>query len=209
MKTETKIYIGLGITVLVVWAFTTKNEVVESIVFPIKVKLGLAKYKTDGIAARPATIKQAADEITQQLMLSNYPEVIGIGVVGKPTEEYIEIATLNGKDASRVKNMFPSNEYKGFPIKFVSREMAVAQAGTEKLPSIFRATIYRMPTAQELEEVNKYNLSADDIAQGFSYTMIGRGVKSQQNSKQIVDSITQLSKMYPDNSAYKQALTKV
>ena len=46
MTTSTKLFIGLGVTTIgLYWALTTKNEVVESIVFPLKVKLGLAERR--------------------------------------------------------------------------------------------------------------------------------------------------------------------
>ena len=49
---KTKIILSVGaIAALAYWAMTTKNEVVESAVFPLKVKLGMASYKTDGTAA--------------------------------------------------------------------------------------------------------------------------------------------------------------
>ena len=48
---KTKIILGMGaVAALAYWAMTTKNEVVESAVFPLKVKLGMAQYKTDGTA---------------------------------------------------------------------------------------------------------------------------------------------------------------
>ena len=52
MEAKYKIAIGISLAAFVVWAFTTKNEVVESAVFPAKVKLGMAKYKTDGLTAK-------------------------------------------------------------------------------------------------------------------------------------------------------------
>ena len=51
MKKSTKILLGVGaFAVIAGWMLTTKNEVVESLVFPLKVKLGMAKYKTVGTA---------------------------------------------------------------------------------------------------------------------------------------------------------------
>jgi hypothetical protein len=44
MKTHTKILLGVaGVIALVYWALTTKNEVIESAVYPLKIKLGLVK----------------------------------------------------------------------------------------------------------------------------------------------------------------------
>lgn len=46
MSTATKVFLGVaGIALISYWCLTTKNEVVESVVYPLKVKLGLAKYQ--------------------------------------------------------------------------------------------------------------------------------------------------------------------
>lgn len=75
-------------------------------------------------------------------------------------------------------------------------------------PKIFQQTIYRMPTTDELIELNTHinNLTPQDIYNGFGYTMIGRGIKNDKNKKQIVDSIKELIKMFPDENKYKEAL---
>ena len=52
MQKRTKILLGVGAFAIIAgWMLTTKNEVMESFVFPLKIKLGLAKYKTGGTAA--------------------------------------------------------------------------------------------------------------------------------------------------------------
>ncbi len=140
MGAKTKIFIGLGLTAIAYWALTTKNEVVESIVFPVKVKLGLAKRKE--------------------------------------------------------------------PVSLVPEKKSIWTKYEDNLPSIFKKTIYRLPTAEELKEVDERKMSADDIRQGFSYTIIGRGVKSPKNEAMIKESITMLSEMFPENTEYKEALNK-
>lgn len=75
-------------------------------------------------------------------------------------------------------------------------------------PSIFTYTIYRLPTDAELEEINDYDLSADDIVNGFSYTIIGRGIISTKNKQMIIKSIEMLCEKYPDNAIYLEALNK-
>jgi hypothetical protein len=76
------------------------------------------------------------------------------------------------------------------------------------VPSIFTHTIYRMPTDEELEEFGKFELDADEIIKGFSYTMIGRGRKNPTNRKLISDSIKRLTEMFPHNEDYKEAYVK-
>ena len=79
----------------------------------------------------------------------------------------------------------------------------------DKLPSIFRQTIYRLPTMAELKEVASFPLTAQDLVNGFTYTMVGRGVSNHENEKQIKQSLSMLSKMYPDRPEYAQAFNLV
>jgi hypothetical protein len=75
-------------------------------------------------------------------------------------------------------------------------------------PSIFNHTIYRLPTDEELNEINNYDLSADEIFNGFGYTIIGRGITSTKNKQMIIKSIEMLCEKYPDNAIYLEALNK-
>lgn len=76
------------------------------------------------------------------------------------------------------------------------------------VPSIFTHTIYRMPTDEELEEFGKFELDADEIIKGFTYTMIGRGRKNPTNRKLISDSIKRLIQMFPHVEDFKEAYVK-
>ncbi len=76
----------------------------------------------------------------------------------------------------------------------------------DKKPSIFNHTIYRLPTDAELEEINNYDLSADEIFNGFGYTIIGRGITSTDNKQKIIKSIEMLCEKYPENLEYLSAL---
>ncbi len=77
----------------------------------------------------------------------------------------------------------------------------------ENLPSMFRMTHYALPTQQQLDEFQNYpDLTADDIVQGFGYTIVGRGVNSPRNTKMIIDSIQMLADRYPESKTYKEAL---
>jgi len=73
-------------------------------------------------------------------------------------------------------------------------------------PSIFKRTIYRLPTKEELVEVDSFDLSVKEIISGFYYTMVGRGRLNKENKEQIVQSIKQLDKMFPGK--YKEALKR-
>ena len=72
-------------------------------------------------------------------------------------------------------------------------------------PKIFTYTIYRLPTNEELKEVNLCNLTANEVLEGFQYTIIGRGINSQKNLSMIVVAIKSLCKLFPNNNEYTKA----
>ncbi len=76
----------------------------------------------------------------------------------------------------------------------------------DKLPAIFKRTIYRVPTESELRDVARVSFTAPELIQGFTYTMVGRGVCSPKNKSQIIQSLTMLWSMYPDRPEYLEAL---
>jgi hypothetical protein len=75
-------------------------------------------------------------------------------------------------------------------------------------PKIFRMTIYRLPTENELIEVDSYNLSSDEIVNGFCYTIVGKGILDQNSKERIINCIKMLLILFPDNQIYKEALEK-
>ncbi len=134
MQTSTKIFIGLAVTsAAVCWAMTTKNEVVESVVFPLKVKLGLAEYKATGIVAndtgKTAFIGHAKKQLENALMFDNrrFPNVIGMGTIKSKGNDAIEIALLEGRNHDNVLSLFPNRTYLGIPIVFREMGQAVIQ----------------------------------------------------------------------------------
>lgn len=76
---------------------------------------------------------------------------------------------------------------------------------TEK-PTIFEKTIYRLPTIKELEEINDFQLSSNEILEGLKYTIVGRGIMSNKSKTQIIESISKLLEIDPKNNEYKIAL---
>ena len=73
-------------------------------------------------------------------------------------------------------------------------------------PSIFEETIYRLPTTEELNEVNNFNLTSEQIIQGLSYTIVGRGIMDSVKKDRIIESISKLIELYLNNQNYKLAL---
>lgn len=137
-------YLWLGVfagVVVTVWALTTKNEVVEGLVFPLKVRLGLAQYKQTGfVSAKVASkennqvkdkdrikAKEVMEVLSNEILLSNkFPDVIGVGVIEEKNKPTIEVALLIGEDHTKIKEYLPSNDFSGVPIKFVEREQSMA-----------------------------------------------------------------------------------
>lgn len=89
---------------------------------------------------------------------------------------------------------------------FLNRTME--DHGTSDLPSIFTETIYRLPTKDELIDVDSHNLSAGEIVKGFFYTIVGRGILQQREKDTIIRAIEMLCRMFPHNTIYKDALKK-
>jgi cell division septum initiation protein DivIVA len=79
---------------------------------------------------------------------------------------------------------------------------------TSNEPSIFKKTIYRLPTKKELEEIDSLNLSADKIFRGFCYTIVGRGMMGAEQKDMIIKAIQMLCDISPENTDYKRALGK-
>lgn len=76
------------------------------------------------------------------------------------------------------------------------------------IPSFFSQTNYRLPTEEELREINSFDLSAKELMEGFSYTIVGRGIMREQEKTNIIKSAKMLSSLYPENQEYKKAVNK-
>lgn len=73
-------------------------------------------------------------------------------------------------------------------------------------PSFFSCTNYRLPTAEELKEINSFDLSSKELMEGFGYTIVGRGIMREQEKNDIIKSAVMLSEMYPENRVYQEAI---
>lgn len=73
-------------------------------------------------------------------------------------------------------------------------------------PKIFTYTAYRLPNAEDIKEINSINLSAKEILDGFSYTLIGRGILSNDTKNKIIEAINMLIESNTSNEEYKKAL---
>ncbi len=77
-----------------------------------------------------------------------------------------------------------------------------------KLPSFFRETKYRLPNIEEIKEFEKYDLTPQEILNGFHYSIVGRGILDGKRKQMIITAIKMLIDYYLDinNEIYKQAL---
>jgi hypothetical protein len=75
----------------------------------------------------------------------------------------------------------------------------------KNLPSVFRRTIYRVPTVDELKEINSYPFTPSELLQGLTYTIVGRSIKSDERKQLIKEALVRLIKMYPGKTTYIEA----
>lgn len=75
-------------------------------------------------------------------------------------------------------------------------------------PIFFQSTHYRLPTKEECEDINKYNLKCEDIYKGFCYNMVGRGMLWQEQKDKIINACKMMVDLFPDNLEYKKCLEK-
>lgn len=73
-------------------------------------------------------------------------------------------------------------------------------------PKIFTYTSYRLPNINDINEINSANLSAQELFNGFSYTIIGRRIADSQCKNQIIEAIELMIKSNPTNQEYLKAL---
>jgi hypothetical protein len=84
-------------------------------------------------------------------------------------------------------------------------EMSLKTEGIEQKPSLFNFTAYRLPSSQELEEINSFeNLSAQEILNGFGYTIVGRGMLNEENIQKIRTAVAMLCEKFPNNPKYQE-----
>ena len=71
-------------------------------------------------------------------------------------------------------------------------------------PSFFKSTHYRLPTKEELVEINNSKPTLSELRQGFGYNIIGRGLLGQKQKEMLIKCAEMLCGMFPDNETYKK-----
>jgi hypothetical protein len=71
--------------------------------------------------------------------------------------------------------------------------------------NVFKGTIYRMPTDEELKQFEKFpKETASQIAEEIGYTIVGRGIQSDDNIKLMKKAAARLMELFPNNTKYKE-----
>lgn len=73
-------------------------------------------------------------------------------------------------------------------------------------PKIFTYTSYRLPSQEDLIEINAANLTSKEIFEGLCYTIIGRGILDTKHKSEIIEAINMLINNFPNNKNYEKAL---
>lgn len=150
--------------------------------------------------------QEAETEISKQIFDSYYPDNL------EKAQEKFRYSLPNGWDIDMIpKDGKVVAEYehgKDEEIEVPKHWKIQTSKVAAVKPSIFSRTIYRVPTDDELVEVDKSNLSTKDIVDGFYYTMVGRGFLDSKSKKMIIDAIRRLTLMKPSNLKYKNALSE-
>ena len=75
--------------------------------------------------------------------------------------------------------------------------------------NVFKSTIYRMPTDDELRKFEKFpEETVEQIANEIEYTIIGRGMTTDKNINLMRNAAARLFELFPDNPKYKQLIEK-
>ena len=71
---------------------------------------------------------------------------------------------------------------------------------------VFKSTIYRVPTVDELKPFIETNLDAKSIYDEICYTIIGRGMESHENKAKILMTAKKLVESFPDDQRFSEVL---
>lgn len=104
-----------------------------------------------------------------------------------------------------VRRLYQFYEYEKDKAEKMNKEI---KNHDKRKPVIFKETIYRIPTKEELLEVDSFKLNSDEIIKGLSYTIIGRGIKRDKEINMIIKSLKLLVDLFPNNKEYTKALEK-
>jgi hypothetical protein len=183
------------------------------------VKVGCTKGDVNKyLAALHANANESVNEgVSEEHYLSLPKAICTIEPMGENgLEGYVKgveyryefLKTKLGKDYYRVYHDNSYYETCG-PNKFKKffKKLEPNNFNENKKPKIFTYTAYRIPNQEDLNEINSTKLSAKEILNGFTYTIVGRGVLSDKSKIDITESIKMLINIDPNNEEYKKALT--
>ena len=74
-----------------------------------------------------------------------------------------------------------------------------------RTPNFFSRTHYRLPDEDDLIDIDRCHPTPKQIVDGFSYTIIGKGMRSAENRIMIIQSLEMLYSMFP-KAEYARAI---
>ena len=110
------------------------------------------------------------------------------------------------RDKEEIKNIITNKKIDYLPYYMKSPKNVYESINSK--PLFFEKTFYRLPNNEELLEIDKHKLNANDILNGFRYTIVGRGMIDSNKKNMIIQSIESLIRIDENNMEYKIALKK-
>ncbi len=71
---------------------------------------------------------------------------------------------------------------------------------------VFKSTIYRVPTEEELKPFLETNLDPKSIYNEICYTIIGKGIRSHENKAKILMTAKKLVQSFPQDQRFQEVL---
>lgn len=74
----------------------------------------------------------------------------------------------------------------------------------------FKSTFYRPPNSIEMEKINESGMRGEEILKGLIYTMVGRGMFTENTKVKIKNILESFVKKFPKNrEKYQEAIRKL
>ena len=120
---------------------------------------------------------------------------------------YNKIYTLRD-DSHTIEEIFKSKTIKDNKFPYFNTRTNVYESLLYN-PNFFSQTYYRFPNDKEIKEIDNYNLSSNEIINGLTYSIVGKGIMDENKKNMIIDSIKMLIEFNENNQEYIHALEKV
>ena len=149
----------------------------------------IGKIKNDTVTV----VGGAGGECIQDI----FQALLSFGVNVSMNNKYVYDAKTSQQDSVKENKIMSFNEF--IQSKKINENKVIK-------PTFFEYTHYRFPTNEELTEIDKCNLTNDELLHGFTYNIVGKGIKSEQKKQDIKKCIEMLCELSPKNKQYKELL---